>query len=138
MQCGKIVFGSHALRRMFQRAVSIGNARMVIESGEPIADYPEDRPFPNRLLLGFAAGQPLHGVVAVDQADDVCLVVTVYRPSPGEWDTGYKFECRGSNFKDHGHDPAQCGLIVCWIHDWVGCPVEALELRSQLKCLSKG
>ncbi len=46
-----------------------------------------------------------------------------------------EFEYRSSNFAQHGHDPEGCDLIVCWVHDWPDCPVEVLELRSQIKYL---
>ncbi len=47
-----------------------------------------------------------------------------------------EFEYQSSNFKEHGHQPDDCELIICWIHDWLDCPIEVLELRSQLKFLS--
>jgi len=28
----------------------------------------------------------------------------------------------------HMHPVAECDLIVCWRHNWEGCPVEVLEL----------
>lgn len=43
-----------------------------------------------------------------------------------------EFEYRSSNFD---HSPDDCDLIVCWIHDWEDCPIEVLELRSQIKYL---
>jgi hypothetical protein len=46
-----------------------------------------------------------------------------------------EFEYRSSNFRDHKHDPAQCDLIVCWEHNWSGCPLEVLELRSVIDTL---
>lgn len=48
-----------------------------------------------------------------------------------------EFEYKSSNFVEHGHDPEGCDLIVCWIHDWLESSVEVLELRSQLRFLSK-
>lgn len=47
-----------------------------------------------------------------------------------------EFEYKSGNFQDHGHRAEDCDLVVCWIHDWKECPVEVLELRSQLKGLS--
>lgn len=41
-----------------------------------------------------------------------------------------EFEFVSSNFREHGHDPAGCDLIVCWEHDWRECPLEVIELRS--------
>ncbi len=46
-----------------------------------------------------------------------------------------EFEFRSSNFREHGHDPHGCDLIVCWENDWPGCPVEVLELKSGIKPL---
>ncbi len=48
-----------------------------------------------------------------------------------------EFEFRSSNFKVHGHDPNGCDFIVCWIHDWDDCPIDVIELRSQIPCLPK-
>lgn len=44
-----------------------------------------------------------------------------------------EFEYRSSNFKAHGQDPNECDLIVCWEHDWDGCPLEVLELSSEIR-----
>jgi predicted transport protein len=44
-----------------------------------------------------------------------------------------EFEYRSSHFKDHGHDPAGCDIIVCWEHDWLDCPIEVVELRDRIK-----
>jgi len=46
-----------------------------------------------------------------------------------------EFEFRSSDFRDHGHDPSQCDVIVCWEHDWPDCPVEVLELKSAIRQL---
>lgn len=62
----------------------------VLRVGEVIADYPEDAPFPSRLLLGFALGQPVHVVVARDPESGACFVVTVYRPDPQLWEQDHK------------------------------------------------
>jgi len=46
-----------------------------------------------------------------------------------------EFEYQSSNFREHGHDLEGCDLIVCWIHDWKGCPIEVLELKAQINYL---
>lgn len=46
-----------------------------------------------------------------------------------------EFEFKSSNFKEHGHDPKLCDIIVCWIHDWADCPIEVIELQSTIKYL---
>ncbi|MCL4506104.1 MAG: hypothetical protein M1140_08800 [Chloroflexi bacterium] len=43
-----------------------------------------------------------------------------------------EFEYRSRTFRDHGHDPSACDLIVCWEHNWLECPLEVVELRRIL------
>lgn len=53
------------------------------------------------------------------------------RLSPGEWQrVRIEFEFESRNFRDHGHDPKGCDLIVCWAHNWPECPVEVIALRD--------
>ena len=49
----KLVFRVHALRRMFERQLSVEDVEAVIDSGETIEDYPDDTPYPSRLVLGW-------------------------------------------------------------------------------------
>lgn len=46
-----------------------------------------------------------------------------------------EFEYRSRNFAEHGHNPENCDLIVCWMHDWPECSVEVLELKSNMNSL---
>ena len=43
-----------------------------------------------------------------------------------------EFEFLSSNFKQHGHNKDDCDLIVCWEHDWQDCPIEVIELKSEI------
>jgi hypothetical protein len=43
-----------------------------------------------------------------------------------------EFEYRSRNFIDHGHDPAKCDLIVCWENNWDDCPIDVLELKTEI------
>lgn len=90
MVCERIVFTGHALRRMFERAVSHDAVVDVIEQGETIASYPDDQPYPSRLLLAFVEDRALHVVVAMDEQTSTCHVVTVYDPDPEIWEPGFK------------------------------------------------
>jgi hypothetical protein len=45
------------------------------------------------------------------------------------------FELKSSRFKTHRHDPSECDFIVCWIDDWPDCPVNVVELRSEIRKL---
>ncbi len=40
-----------------------------------------------------------------------------------------EFEFESRNFLYHGHDAAQCDLIVCWEDNWPEAPVEVIELK---------
>jgi predicted transport protein len=46
-----------------------------------------------------------------------------------------EFEYRSSNFVQHGHDANFCDLIVCWKHDWKDCPIEVIELKTEIQGL---
>ncbi len=59
-----LVYRVHALRRMAERAIRDEQVQHVISAGKVIEDYPQDRPYPSRLLLGWVEGRPIHVVVA--------------------------------------------------------------------------
>jgi len=44
-----------------------------------------------------------------------------------------EFEYKSSNFQLHKHNHKDCDIIVCWIHDWKECPIEVIELSSEIK-----
>jgi hypothetical protein len=49
----------------------------------------------------------------------------------GKWQRSrIEFEYESKNFHLHGHDPKGCDVIVCWRHNWKGCPeeLEVIEL----------
>jgi hypothetical protein len=90
LECGRVVFSGHAIRRMFQRGVGRDAVNAVISDGETIAEYPDDSPYPSRLLLGLVEGRPLHVVVAWDAGTDRCIIVTVYEPRHEQWEPGFR------------------------------------------------
>lgn len=58
---------------------------------------------------------------------------------PGKWQrVRIEFEFESRNFRDHGHPPEGCDLIVCWRHNWTECPahIEVVELSTVIKTLS--
>jgi hypothetical protein len=89
MNCGSLKFSRHAFERMFQRSIDPDSVAQIMATGEIIADYADDQPFPSVLLLGFHAGQPLHVVAARDPSSSECHIITVYRPDPKIWDETY-------------------------------------------------
>jgi uncharacterized protein DUF4258 len=90
MDCRQVLFSGHALRRMFERALRAEDVLAALGSGEQIADYPDDQPFPSRLLLDFLDGRPIHVVVAVDADRGVCYVVTAYEPDLDLWEPDFR------------------------------------------------
>ncbi len=86
----KITYRTHALVRMFQRQIQAEDVRTVLMGGETIEDYPEDIPYPSRLLLGWRSQQPLHVVAAYNAAEDETIVITVYEPDPGQWSSDFR------------------------------------------------
>ncbi|MGC2745725.1 MAG: hypothetical protein WA672_21360, partial [Candidatus Angelobacter sp.] len=59
---------------------------------------------------------------------------------PGRWqDVGIEFELHSRHFLAHRHDPSRCDYIVCWIHNWKGCPpnLRVIELREVVRRLSQ-
>jgi hypothetical protein len=46
-----------------------------------------------------------------------------------------EFEFQSKNFLQHGHDHNKCDIIVCWEHNWEKCPLEVIELKSEIKDL---
>lgn len=59
--------------------------------------------------------------------------------APGKWQSvKIEFEFESRNFRDHGHPPEGCDVIVCWRHNWAECPehLEVLELRQVIQKLA--
>jgi hypothetical protein len=46
-----------------------------------------------------------------------------------------EYEFASSDYRKHKHPPSGCDLIVCWRHDWSGCPIEVLVLEDEIKKL---
>jgi hypothetical protein len=85
----------------------------------------------------------LFGIVASDLGFLVEAVQTGYpdcrakrRTRGGNYvEVDIEFEFRSRNFREQGHDPQKCDLIVCWEDDWPDCPLEILELKSAIRDL---
>lgn len=83
-------FRLHAVQRMFERGVSADDVRQVIQTGRVIEDYPEDKPFPSCLILGYVGRKPLHVVLAVDRVENRAIVITVYEPDLDLWEPDFE------------------------------------------------
>lgn len=90
MAVDRLVFRVHAIQRMFQRGISEEDILRVLETGEVIQEYPEDQPYPSRLVLGSRGSQPMHVVVADNRDDHEIVVITVYEPDPAQWEPNFR------------------------------------------------
>lgn len=89
-QCTSVKFSGHALGRMFERSLSAEEVIFTIQTGEMITGYPEDKPYPSELRLGWVNDRPVHVVVAQNQESNECYVITAYVPSPEIWNDDFK------------------------------------------------
>lgn len=88
----------------------------------------------------------LFGMVARELGYHVEAVQTGYpdceakrQVDAGKWQrVRIEFEFESRNFRDHGHHPDGCDVIVCWRHNWPECPtsLEVVELSSVIRTLS--
>lgn len=90
MTFDRLVFRVHAIQRMFQRGIDEENVRHVLATGETIEEYPDDTPYPSRLVLGWYGSRPLHVAVADNPDAQETVVITVYEPDPGQWEPDFK------------------------------------------------
>ncbi len=88
MECTDIVYREHAIKRMFERSITVDAVEAVIEKGDIIKQYPDDKPFTSYLLLGYFENRPIHVLVSKDE--NICFVITVYEPDPTIWQDGFK------------------------------------------------
>ncbi len=82
----RLIFRVHAIQRMFQRGISEQDVRRVLENGTLVEEYPDDAPYPSKLILGWSGRRPIHLVVADNHIENQVIVVTVYEPGPDEWE----------------------------------------------------
>lgn len=75
---------------MYERGIALEDVRRIVETGETIREYGDERPFPTRLILGWIDSRPLHVLVAHAQGEVVVFVITVYEPDPQLWDGEFR------------------------------------------------
>jgi hypothetical protein len=60
------------------------------EAGEVVERYPDDQPYPSRLLLGWRKGRPLHVVGAENTSANEMVVITAYEPDRAQWEADFR------------------------------------------------
>ena len=80
----------HAIERMFQRDITEQDVENVVHNGEIIQTYLNDKPYPSYLSLGFSEKRPIHVVYAIDDKENIIIIITVYEPALDKWQIGFK------------------------------------------------
>ena len=81
----EFVLTKHAVDRAILRRIHVAEIREVIENGEVIEDYPDDKYGASCLILGrTTAGRPLH-IQMTYPSNSVIKLITMYEPDPMEW-----------------------------------------------------
>jgi hypothetical protein len=90
MVCKETLFSDHAITQMFKRNISVDNVKFVVEKGEVLITYPNDKPYPSCLMLGYINSRPIHIVVGKDTDLEMCIIITAYEPDENIWEAGFK------------------------------------------------
>jgi hypothetical protein len=88
----KVYWSHHAVAEMVKDALTRISVETALEKCQLIEDYPpRHRPLPDCLVLGtLAEGDPIHAVVAIDEANDRIFMITVYRPTRDRWENDWQ------------------------------------------------
>ena len=94
MPCDSIKFSVHGLIKLTARNIDAEDVIEVVRNGLIIFQYPKDKPYPSKLVLGWVGNavskKALHVVVAEDITNNKCIVVTAYWPDETIWLADFK------------------------------------------------
>jgi hypothetical protein len=74
---------------MLERNISDTDVEEVIAKGELIKEYPDDKPYPSKLIFKMIDNIPVHVVMSQDEIG-TCIVITVYIPDIDIWEADFK------------------------------------------------
>lgn len=84
-------------------------------------------------LFGMISQELGFNIEAVQQGFPDCEGKYLHDKKKKLWKKArIEFEYKASNFLQHGHDPDKCDFIVCWENDWLDCPLNVIELKTEL------
>ncbi len=83
-------FSSHAIQRMFERKIQKNEVITGICNGEIIKNYDDDKPYPSHLILAGVNNRALHILIAVNEEENLCYIITVYEPDKKIWENNLK------------------------------------------------
>ena len=75
---------------MFKRKISKNDIHMALEHYKAVEEYPDDEPFPSRLVFGFSGIRPLHIVFAENRGADERIIITAYEPDLEHWHNDFR------------------------------------------------
>ena len=82
------VLTQHSRKRFAERGIHIEDILFAFRAGQIIEQYPDDKPFPSCLILGYSGERALHAVASIDE--DLIYIITAYAPSPEKWESDWK------------------------------------------------
>lgn len=86
-----IKYRTHALVRMMQRDITFNVMDEIIDNLDIIKEYPEDKPFPSYLALGFTKkNRPIHIVFSITEKEKIIYIISVYEPDKEKWEQDFK------------------------------------------------
>ncbi len=75
---------------MAERQIGRSDVFHVLLTGERIEDYPNTKPFPSALFLGWSGPRALHVVACYDASRDRVFIITAYEPDLEHFEPGFK------------------------------------------------
>ena len=94
MPCDSIKFSVHGLIKLTVRDIDAEDVIDIVRNGVIIFQYPKDKPYPSKLVLGWveidSSKKALHVVVAEDIVNNKCIVITAYWPDETIWLADFK------------------------------------------------
>ena len=85
----KYLFSGHVFKRMAERRFLPNMIKDTVKNDIIIKEYPDDTPYPSRLILGYDGNRPIHVVSAYDQNDDTEYIITAYEPDAQLWTSDF-------------------------------------------------
>jgi hypothetical protein len=86
----RVYWTYHVNMRLQGRYIARQAILDAVDTYEVVEAYPQDKYLPSYLVLAHYGGDPFHVLFATDIEGDNVRVVTVYRPSAGEWEADWK------------------------------------------------
>ena len=81
----KFEFSKHAVDQTILREITVREIREVIDTGEVIEDYPDDKYGPSCLVFGLTEqNRPIH-IQCSYSSKSIVKIITVYEPDPEQW-----------------------------------------------------